>query len=156
MAKLNPEKWWIRDIEFWSPRFAQFSLEIVITAMYFVVGLTLDLPVRSSPPPPAPPAPSESWVIGTVVAIWLAYVVWDLLDICISPSSAGNKWHSTAKVGCKVSVGFLLLYGLLFGIEMEVFPAGNRNHTILGWNLGVLALLYLYRVIQQLAREKCA
>jgi hypothetical protein len=150
MAQRTAQQWFISNLQFRSARFLQFCLEVVITGLYFVIGLTLALPQQSGSPPAH--LPSERWVLGTLLAVWFTYVVWDQLDVQIAGAHRNPGWQYKAKVGRNVSLVFLLLFGAMFAIECA-FQA-TRDHSILVWNLLALVVLYVYRTTQQWAKDK--
>jgi hypothetical protein len=152
MAKRTAAQWFISHLKFRSARFFQFCLEVVITGLYFVIGLTLALPQQSGSPPGH--LPSERWVLGTLLMVWFAYVVWDQLDVHIAGAHADLDWKHKAEVGRNVSIAFSFLFGAMFAIEWA-WPA-KRDHSILAWNLVALVVLYVYRTSQQWAKDKWA
>lgn len=142
MAKRQVTRPWISESPFWSARFPQFCLEVSITALYFVVGLTLQLPDHSGQ---GGVLPSETWVLGTLLAIFFAYALWDLLDVKITSDKS-------SKVGGAVTSTLLVVFAIAFLAERR-WPA-TSDHEILVWNLGAIAVLYGYRVIQEKAKAK--
>jgi hypothetical protein len=150
MAQRTSEYWFISNLKFKSARFWQFCLEVVITGLYFVIGLTLALPQKSASSPPH--LPSEKWVLGLLLTIWFTYVVWDQLDVHIACLHDDGDWKYKAEVGRNVSIIFFFLFGAMFAIEW-VWRATN-DYSILVWNLLALVVLYLYRTTQQWAKGK--
>jgi hypothetical protein len=151
MANRTVLRWWIGNMKFWSARFIQFCVEVGITALYFVVGLTLDLPQRSGQ---AGSLPSEKWVLSTLLAVWIAYLLWDGLDVFVGRHHSDGHWARRAALGGAVTLGFTVLLVVMLAVE-AANPA-RRDHSILAWNLGLLVFLYIYRVSQQFAKKKWA
>jgi hypothetical protein len=150
MAQRTATYWFISNLRFKSPRFWQFCLEVVITGLYFVIGLTLALPLKSTSS--VPRLPSERWVLGLLMAIWFTYVVWDQLDAHIAETHDDDDWKHKADIGRNVSIIFFFLFGGIFAIQW-VWQATD-DHSILAWNLVALVVLYLCRTTQQWAKTR--
>jgi hypothetical protein len=158
MKALSPnDEWWIENMKFYSLRFVQFSLEVVITALYFVVGLTIHLPGHVKSTPVA--LPSELWIVSTMAAIYFAYLLWDSLDVHIAASSntkvesdARIKWKAGARIGRRVTLlVFVVLGGSVF---LEIQLPARTNSEVAVWDLCLIGLLYCYRALQSRAKEK--
>ena len=152
MAQRTAEHWFISNLKFKTARFWQFCLEVVITGLYLVIGLTLALPQQSGSSPAH--LPSERWVLGSLLTVWFTYVVWDQLDVHIGRTHNDLDWQHKAEVGRNVSIVFFFIFGAMFAIEWA-WQATN-DHSILVWNLLALVVLYVYRTTQQWAKDKWA
>jgi hypothetical protein len=132
----------ISKMHFLSARFVQFLLEVAIIGMYFALGLTIKLP---DTPTPNPPVPSETWLAGFLLLIFMTYLAWDLLDIWLARKH--DIWRSTASRGGGVTLGFTVLFLIMWIVVHEDTP--SSPHGVLWWSLVAIGLLYLYRVVQQ-------
>jgi hypothetical protein len=147
----------ISATEFFSPRFVQFMLEIGIIGLYFMMGLHLELPQKTGPVPP----PDLSWLLASLLLVFAAYLVWDLLDIliaCMPPDENNNKnWSysafaKSATIGAVVTLAVTIATAVCYAIVRSAHPAGQR--AVLVWCLALIAVAYGYRVAQEKAKKR--
>lgn len=134
----------IGEFDFVSRRFIQFLIELIIVLLYFAMGLELKFP---TPERPAIPAAPEEWITGVLLCIFIAYIVWDLIDIW--QADAGTTWRNQASAGARVTLVFLLLFGAFYLIICFTHPRAAVIVSLV--NIGLLVVLWLYRV----AQDKC-
>lgn len=139
----------IGEIDFWSLRFIQFLIEVIIIGLYFAMGLELKLPTQQEPHVAAAP---EEWITWIIVLVFAAYLVWDLFDIWQAHKDVHNgcpkdpTWCSQAKAGSLVTLVFLIIFAACWAIVRATNP---RTHwTVAAVNVGLLVLLWVYRVVQ--------
>lgn len=135
----------IGQIQFASPRFFQFLLEIVITMLYFAMGLELKFPIPKDPDLAAAP---EEWITGFLLAIFFAYLLWDALDVGLANKTnetTANPWQKRATAGMNVTAVAFVLSMLLFAYILLARPG---NTVVCGINFSVIIALWLYRVAQ--------
>jgi hypothetical protein len=129
-------------IRFASIDFVQFAVEIAIIGVYFAMGLGLHLPGVRGPAG----APSQSWLAAYLFFIFLAYALWDGLDVV--RARGNSRWFTRAWHGGAVSTVFtvasLVLYEVLF-----------RRPALIGrgavWlDAGMIVGLYMFRLAQDL------
>jgi quinol-cytochrome oxidoreductase complex cytochrome b subunit len=134
----------IGKIDFFSLRFVQFLIEVIIICLYFAMGLELKFP---KPGLPAIPAAPEEWITGILLCIFFAYIVWDLIDIREAKNE--TTWRNEAEAGALVTLVFLLLS---LGIYLTIRATYPRAGVIVSLaNVGLLVFVWLYRV----AQDKC-
>jgi hypothetical protein len=133
----------ISEISFFSLRFVQFVIEVVIVIMYFAMGLGLKLPTTALP---ASPVPSESWLAGFLLGIFVTYLVWDCVDIRQAGQDHDQDWRARAKAGRRVTLIWMAPWAAIYLAVLFAPPHGVR--PVLGLNLVLLAVLYGYRVAQ--------
>jgi hypothetical protein len=133
----------IGDISFWSIEFVQFTLEIVIVGLYFAMGLTLNLPTAHTA---TAQLPSQSWLLAYLMFIYGAYLVWDQIDVSLAKTESHTGWQGRAKKGRTITASFGLGWVVLYVLVRVVLP--NTADAAIGLYLVMLALLYIYRVVQ--------
>ncbi len=154
-AKIDTEA---AKLDFWSLRFVQFTVEVVIIVTYFSMTLKLELP--SSPSSKVPLFP-ETWLIGNLVVMYFAYLLWDILDWAQAKWRQRNtvgevwlqadRWRRDALIG-----GIVTLIGSIVIVAIyEVVRANppNTSHSAVRWSIGLLAVLYAYRVAQEISKQ---
>jgi hypothetical protein len=129
----------IGQIDFFTLRFVQFLIEVIIVCLYFAMGLELKFP---TPGDPAMPAAPEEWITGVLCLVFVAYFVWDLIDIRITQ---GEDWCERAKAGAWVT----LITGILStGFYLTALVTNPSTGWSVALNIGLLVFLWGYRVAQ--------
>lgn len=139
----------IGEFPFFGPRFVQFVIEVVIIGLYFVMGLNLTLPTADHPS--AIPL-SEGSLSEVLLWIFIAYLIWDLLDVWLARHAGNPTWQATAAAGGKVTFYFAIAVAVIYLI-IRLAPA-RPAPSIVWWNLTLIVLLYGYRVVQDKAKDK--
>lgn len=141
----------IGGIRFLSLRLVQFLIEVGIVGLYFTMGLELSFPTQQKPHVVAAP---EEWITGTIVLVFAAYFVWDLIDIWQAhkdvhdgPHKDGT-WCSQATAGSRVTLVFLIIFAAFYAIVRSAHP--RTDWTVAAVNVGLLVLLWVYRVAQDM------
>jgi hypothetical protein len=129
------------QIPFWSLRFVQFLIEIVIIGMYFAMGLFLKLPTANQSPV-GPPA--EDWLTGLLLLIFGLYLVWDCLDKRLAKTDP--QWRETASRGLIVT---LISLAPLVAIYVAAVATRPRSAVpVIAINIFLVIFLYSYRYAQ--------
>lgn len=136
---------WISRTDYFSLRFVQFTVEIVIVVFYFALGLKIHLPTSSNS---SASTPDMRWLIGTLMVIFGAYLLWDLLDVALASREKPVflYWRERATKGSIVTAGTTVIFA---GFYAMVCITTATPASALTWSLLAIALLYLYRVVQQ-------
>jgi uncharacterized membrane protein len=135
----------IGDFQFRSARFVQFLVEMTIVGLYFVMGLKIELPKSTDPIP----SPSISWVMGSLVLVFLAYFVWDVLDVLQAKRDGNSDWLNPAVRGGCVTLGALLVFTLWY-----FFFLPSTKFGVITVAVALSVLLLVYRIAEELATEK--
>ena len=138
---------------FWSKRFAQYAVEIVILGVYFAMGLRLDLPDRNHPSH-LDGTPSAFWTTACLVAVFALYFVWDLFDVSIAKARDDTAWAAKARRGRLVTLAFWAALTLVLAAATVLRP--RTSAWVAAVDTILVALLYVYRVKQEIEREKAA
>jgi hypothetical protein len=137
--------------QFWTPRFGQFVVEILIIVGYFALGTRAYLPDGAGIG-----HPSESWKAGWLTLIFILYLVWDLFDIWIARGAGESRWEKRAWWGCGVTVAFAAI--MFFGFYLawaSSYSQGKPYHGVVVFDVVLIVVLYAYRVTQEwLIRKK--
>lgn len=137
----------IGDIDFRHIEFSQLLIEVGIIAMYFAMGLTLQLPPKNGKPPSPPP--SEVWLTGFLLAVFAAYWLWDRIDILRARRENDQIWRRRATRGARVTLSAALVAAVVFvAVWLTLHPARTEG-PVVALNLALVVLLYLYRVAQE-------
>jgi len=134
---------WISESDFLSLRFAQFALEVIIVALYFAMGLKINLPTADQA---GATTPAMSWLAGTLLVVYVAYLVWDVLDVTMARRGKFDTWVKRARNGGVVTFIFTIVLAVFYGI---IRSTTTTPDSALWWSLALIAVLYVYRVIQQ-------
>ena len=87
---------------------------------------------------------------GTLLLIYTAYLIWDVLDVWMARKDDG--WRRLAGVGAIVTLVFAILSAVIFA-AVRLYPA-KHDHAVLWWNLVLVALVYGYRVAQEKSKTR--
>lgn len=122
-------------------RFWQFLVEIFIIGAYFVLGTRAVLPSGGGLG-----SPDEFGKGECLVAIFVLYLVWDLLDIRIARREGETKWAKRASAGMSVTLVFVVLFAAFLAVGWT--ERNHHLHSALAFDLIAIAFLYLYRRVQ--------
>lgn len=139
----------IGEFPFFGPRFVQFVVEVVIIGLYFVMGLNLTLPTPDHLA--VTPLPEES-LTEVLLWIFIAYFVWDILDVWLARHGGNPVWQATAAAGGKVTFLFSVAVTAIFVTTSSAPP--RTVEAVVWWNLVLIVLLYGYRVAQDKTKKK--
>jgi len=144
--------------------FLQFAVEVGIIGAYFALGIRANLHHVV--------AATELWKATWLLAVFALYFTWDLLDVHIAiklrnacdseaqrlryaeatrerlASKALNSWAEQAKAGRAVTFGFLLVFSAFLVVALT----GPR--VVIAFDIVAIGSLYLYRRVQQFARNE--
>ena len=128
---------WISRTDYFSLRFVQFTVEIVIVVFYFALRLKIHLPTSSNS---SASTPDIRWLIGTLMVICRAYLLWDLLDVALASRETGiSLLEGTSNQGidchCRDD-------GDLCGVLPDGLHHDGQSSVALTWSLFAIALLY--------------
>jgi homotetrameric cytidine deaminase len=139
---------WIGVSRFLSVRFFQFLLEVVIVGLYFVMSLRIQLPTSARPQIIQPPM---TWLVAVLSLVFVAYLVWDVLDVLQARTNNNSAWQRMAWVGGEVTLVFVALYALCFLLIRITEPT---PYAAIWWSVPLAISLYVYRVAQEKAKDK--
>ena len=135
----------IGEFAFFGWRFTQFMVEVGIIGLYFLMGLYLNLPPKDR----AVTLPPEGTLVYVLLGVFTAYLFWDCIDVRL----AGDDlyWQARAAAGGAITAGFLTILALVRLFMVAVPP--NTGWWVIRWNIFLIGVLYLYRVVQDSACE---
>lgn len=139
------------DEGFGSVRFVQFVVEIGIIGLYFAMSLKLQLPGERPDGTPIPESLSLTWLVGLLAWVFAAYLAWDVLDIVQAHRKHLTVWRHEAWVGGIVTAVFTLVFWVSWILSHHLHQW--REDPIV-WAGPIIALLYLYRVVQEQAKKR--
>jgi hypothetical protein len=129
-----PDPPWLHERPFWEGSFVQFWVEVLVIGAYFALNGQVEW--------------KGWWLLG----LFLAYLAWDVVDVCVAYARAGDKrtvaplsykdWGKRATEGGVVTALFIIVF-----IAVLCSAPGGPYRT-LPFDLVCLLLLYLYRVGQ--------
>lgn len=147
--------------QFLTVRFWQFVLEALIIVPYFAIGTRSYLPAGAGIG-----HPSETWKAGWLTVTFGMYVIWDLLDLWITkralhkaPKHVGRRelkdWLDRDRRRVAVTGTFFVLiaFFLWFVWASNYHPGTPPYRSVVVFDLATIAVLYGYRVIQELVLE---
>jgi hypothetical protein len=127
------------EFRFFSPRFVQFTVEVLIIGAYFALGTRLGLSAAE---------PSATWQAAWLVVAFSLYLTWDGLDVYVANRPPENtKWAQSARKGGLVTAVFLLVFGGLLAVVC--IEDDHASGWVVGVNLIAIGVLYAYRAIQE-------
>jgi hypothetical protein len=127
-------------------RFVQFFFEVFIIGVYFALSTRLRLPGS-----PGVAMPELHWKASWLLALFVLYLCWDVLDITIAKKRGKHEWETRACWGAKVTGLFIVV----FGVGRLLTPADA--HSAAPFDIICIFALYGYRVAQQcVIRRNCA
>jgi hypothetical protein len=144
--------------QFLTARFWQFIVEVLIIAAYFALGTRSYLPSGAGIG-----HPSEEWKAVWLVITFGLYLTWDVLDIYITKRalgrhpSAGDRfeledWLGRDRRRFAVTFAFLvLIFVVLWFAWARHFHPGLPHASVVVFDLVAILILYLYRVVHELA-----
>lgn len=139
----------IGEFPFFGLRFVQFAVEVFIIGLYFVMGLHLELPTSDHM---AASPPSERSLAQVLLWIFIAYLVWDILDVWLARRAGNLGWQGAAAAGGAVTFPFLIAMAIIY---LMISSAPLRTaEPVVWWNVVLMAVLYGYRVTQDVAKGK--
>jgi hypothetical protein len=127
------------EFRFLSPRFVQFTVEVLIIGAYFALGTRLGLSATE---------PSATWQAAWLVVAFALYLTWDGLDVVVAKCCDNdNGWARTAGKGGLVTAVFLLIFGGLLALVQ--IKDDHASGWVVGVNLVAIGFLYAYRAVQE-------
>lgn len=118
--------------------FLQFWAEVSIIGVYFALSVRLLLPGRAGVS-----ASELHWKGSWLVALFVLYFVWDLLDVAIACDRKQHDWADRARHGGYVTFAFIIVF-----LAWRLLGPSHSSSTV-AFDLVSIVLLFLYRWIQQ-------
>ena len=85
-----------------------------------------------------------------LIVIFVLYILWDVLDISISDLAGETSWRNRASRGLTVTVAFTLVFvGVYFGWAANYHEGKAPYHSVVLFDLTLIFVLYVYRVVQE-------
>jgi hypothetical protein len=136
--------------QFLTWRFPQLVVEILIIVAYFALGTKSVLPNGQG--------------IGHASAVWKGlwltvtfglYLIWDGLDVWIAQRHGLDAWRARAAGSLTVTAVFTAIigFGLWWGWASHYHRAGTPYHSVVGFDLVAIAVLFTYRAAGELVRD---
>jgi CDP-diglyceride synthetase len=144
--------------QFLTARFWQFIVEVLIIAAYFALGTRSYLPSGAGIG-----HPSEEWKAVWLLITFGLYLTWDVLDIYITKRALGRRpsaedrfelkdWLGLDRRRCAVTSAFLALMFVVLWLEWaRNFHPSLPHASAVVFDLVAIVILYLYRVVHELA-----
>lgn len=142
-ASLKTHRRWISVTDYLSLRFLQYTVELVIIVLYFVLGLKIHLPTSNDR---SASTPDMTWLVGTLLVIFVGYLIWDILDVTLAMRDHMVYWRDRAIAGGIVTAAASVL---VLAMYLVVRSTTTTTTSALTWSILSIALLYFYRVVQQ-------
>jgi hypothetical protein len=125
---------------YWSRRFVQFVVEVLIVIVYFALGTRSFLPAGAGVG-----RAGTVWKAECLLAVFILYLIWDLLDAWIA-SKPARAWADRALRGACVTFVFVVVFAAFVGVAL----ANPHPSSVVLFDLVAIGLLYAYRVVQEL------
>jgi len=126
------------DFRFWSLRFVQFLVEVLIIVAYFALAdhVTLHAPTDHH-------HASANWQFAWLVVIFVLYLLWDILDVI----NGKNDWKKRACKGLKVTAVTLVVL-IVVALVVDAIDLQSAASIAIADCLAI-GLMYAFRAIQE-------